>query len=227
MGPGSVIYVVTLVARDLAPWRFGSKFISRHRCQGAAPQNRRFSCLADEDGTPPARRRCSHAARPTAPAAFSVYGQLCDPGLTTRTGTGTERKDRSPDSGVSWDSSGTSGTLNGHERETTERSSMLARAARSRPHISAGHWGSPVHSQDGTRALLLFSNTVLGLRRTCPDLPPEPPDTPSERASNERHERPFSVKISPVTPTSHIMRTSKTAGQEPFAAGSRMATHST
>lgn len=61
---------------------------------------------------------------------------------------------------------------------------------------------------------------------TGPDLP-TPPDTPSERASNERHERHFSVKISPVTPTPHIMRTDKTAGQEPFAAGSRMATHST
>lgn len=53
------------------------------------------------------------------------------------------------------------------------------------------------------------------------------PDTPSERASNERHERHFSVKISPVTPTSHIMRMHKTAGQAPFEAGSRIATHST
>ncbi len=31
-----------------------------------------------------------------------------------------------------------------------------------------------------------------------------PPDAPSGRASNERHERRFSVKISPVTPTPHI-----------------------
>lgn len=36
-----------------------------------------------------------------------------------------------------------------------------------------------------------------------------------------------SVKISPVTPTPHTMRTRKAAGQEPFAAGSRIATHST
>ncbi len=55
----------------------------------------------------------------------------------------------------------------------------------------------------------------------------KPPDTPSERASNELHKRHFSVKMSPVTPTPHIMRTSKAAGQEPFAVGSRMATHST
>lgn len=53
------------------------------------------------------------------------------------------------------------------------------------------------------------------------------PDTPSERASNERHERHSSVKISPVTPTPHIMRTGKVAGQDPFATGSRIATHST
>jgi hypothetical protein len=53
------------------------------------------------------------------------------------------------------------------------------------------------------------------------------PDTPSERASNERHERHFSVKISPVTPTPHIMRTHEAAGQAPFATGSRIATHST
>jgi hypothetical protein len=50
------------------------------------------------------------------------------------------------------------------------------------------------------------------------------PDHLAERASNERH---FSVKIWPVTPTPNIMRIHKTAGQEPFAAGSRMATHST
>jgi hypothetical protein len=61
----------------------------------------------------------------------------------------------------------------------------------------------------------------------CPDQPSNTPDTPSERASNERHERHFSVRISPVTPTPHIMRTHKTAGQEPFAAGSSTATHST
>jgi hypothetical protein len=53
------------------------------------------------------------------------------------------------------------------------------------------------------------------------------PDTPSERASNERHERHFSVKISPVTPTLRIMRTHKTAGQDGLATGSRIATHST
>lgn len=41
---------------------------------------------------------------------------------------------------------------------------------------------------------------------------------------NERH---FSVKISPVAPTPHIMRTSKIAGQAAFATGSRIATHST
>lgn len=37
----------------------------------------------------------------------------------------------------------------------------------------------------------------------------------------------MSVKTPPVTPTPHIMRTGKTAGQEPFATGSRIATHST
>ncbi|GAB2901736.1 hypothetical protein GCM10027074_78570 [Streptomyces deserti] len=54
-----------------------------------------------------------------------------------------------------------------------------------------------------------------------------PEKLPGDPASNERHERHFSVKISPVTPTPHIMRTHKTAGQEPFTAGSRIATHST
>ncbi len=44
------------------------------------------------------------------------------------------------------------------------------------------------------------------------------------RASNERH---FSVKISPVTPTTHIMHIDKPAGQAAFAMGSRIATHST
>ncbi len=52
-------------------------------------------------------------------------------------------------------------------------------------------------------------------------------DDPSGRASTERHERRFSVKISPVTPTPHIMRTRKTAGQVPFAAFSSTTTHST
>ncbi len=55
-------------------------------------------------------------------------------------------------------------------------------------------------------------------------------DLPEKRLTlhqNERHERHFSVRISPVTPTPHIMCTHKTAGQEPLAAGSRMATHST
>lgn len=47
------------------------------------------------------------------------------------------------------------------------------------------------------------------------------PDTPSGRASNERHGRHFSVKTSPIT------RTLKTTGQAPLATGSRIATHST
>ncbi|WP_370415290.1 transposase [Streptomyces fradiae] len=60
-----------------------------------------------------------------------------------------------------------------------------------------------------------------------PDLPSRSPDTPSERASDERPERRLSVKTSPVTPTPHIKRTHKTAGQASFFAGSRIATHST
>ncbi len=35
------------------------------------------------------------------------------------------------------------------------------------------------------------------------------------------------VVISPVTPTPYIKRADKIAAQEPFAAGSRIATHST
>jgi hypothetical protein len=42
-----------------------------------------------------------------------------------------------------------------------------------------------------------------------------------ESPDNERH---FSVK---TTPTPRIMRTDTTAGQEPFTAGSWIATHST
>jgi hypothetical protein len=74
---------------------------------------------------------------------------------------------------------------------------------------------------------LQYSAVPLRPLMGCHDQPKNAPDTPSERASNERHERHFSVKISPVTPTPHIMRTLKTAGQDPLAAGSRMATHST
>ncbi len=36
----------------------------------------------------------------------------------------------------------------------------------------------------------------------------------------------MNIRISPVTPMAHIMHTDKFAGQEPFAAGSRIATHS-
>ncbi len=53
------------------------------------------------------------------------------------------------------------------------------------------------------------------------------PDAPTEPASDERYERHLSVKISPVSPTLHIMRAHKTADQAPFATGSRIATHST
>lgn len=67
----------------------------------------------------------------------------------------------------------------------------------------------------------------MSRRLAEPNLAGKQPDDPSERASNERHERHFSVKISLVTPTVHIMRTHKTPGQEDFAMGSRMATHST
>lgn len=62
---------------------------------------------------------------------------------------------------------------------------------------------------------------------TWHDLHDQSGDTPSERASFERHERHFSVKISPVTHIAHIIRTHKTAGQAPFPAFSITTTHST
>jgi hypothetical protein len=48
------------------------------------------------------------------------------------------------------------------------------------------------------------------------------PDQHTENLTTHQNERHFSVKISPVT-----LRAHKTAIQEPFATGSRIATHST
>ncbi len=63
-----------------------------------------------------------------------------------------------------------------------------------------------------------------------PDLyspPRRVPTCPADRLTSHQNERHFSVEISPVTPTPHIMRTHKPAGQEPSATLSRMQTHST
>ena len=49
----------------------------------------------------------------------------------------------------------------------------------------------------------------------------------TDSVKNERHERHFNIKMSPATPTPHIMRTGKTSGQAPLPTGSRIATHST
>lgn len=134
--------------------------------------------------------------------------------------------------GVLWDFPGTSGRISQYERETTERAFMQVNDLR-RPDI-AGHgvgWSLPGHltiRNQQLRAERRTPSAPIDIRPlTGPDLPNRSPDIPSERASNERHERHFSVEISPVTPTPNIMRTRKTAGQEPFAAGSRIATHST
>ncbi len=58
-----------------------------------------------------------------------------------------------------------------------------------------------------------------------------PPETRDGIYETARQYPPYStarlLPLSPVTPTPNIMRTGKTAGQEPFEAGSRMATHST
>lgn len=131
--------------------------------------------------------------------------------------------------GVLRDFSGTSGCINGYERETAERSFVQVSDVH-RP-IAAGYGvglaSSATSDQTGSALLPSFSGvqtrTTFNARSDSAKLP----DTPSERASNERHERHFSVKISPVTPTPHIMRTENTAGQEPFVTRLRIATHST
>ncbi len=74
------------------------------------------------------------------------------------------------------------------------------------------------HSAGRTMMLATLTGSDLPARRLMPH------QNERQMSVTKRH---FSVKISPVTPTPHIMRTDKTAGQEPFAAGSRMATHST
>jgi hypothetical protein len=61
-----------------------------------------------------------------------------------------------------------------------------------------------------------------GAPLTWHDLRNQPGDASSGSASGERH---FSIETSPVTPTPYIVRTNKTVGQEPFPAGSRIATH--
>lgn len=132
-----------------------------------------------------------------------------------------------------WDFSGTSGFINRHEHETTER--PFKQVSAQRPVIVAGHrasWSLPRHLISRDRQLCApasaaFANLSAIATSTGPDLPNRSADTPSERASDERHGRHFSVKISPITPTSHMMRTHKTAGHAPFATGSRIATHST
>lgn len=145
-----------------------------------------------------------------------------------RVATRVNLKERSRNVGVPWDFSGTSGSINGYERETAERT--FAQVSDPRLPIVAGHVTPVVSSatsdqQDSVG--LRSASPALGAHARHLDKGPTCPTSRLIPHQNERHERHFSVKISPVTPTPHIMRTHKTAGQEPFAAGSRMATHST
>ncbi len=113
-------------------------------------------------------------------------------------------------------------------KDHSRRSATISHSSRRSPRLLVSSGTSTQRESVGPHPAspaLVAPATLTTLTRF--DLPDKAPDIPSERASNERHERHFSVKISPVTPTPHIMRTRKTAGQEPFPAGSRIATHST
>ncbi|BBC93095.1 hypothetical protein [Streptomyces griseofuscus] len=59
------------------------------------------------------------------------------------------------------------------------------------------------------------------------DLAPVPVAMPPHRPPALTTRLLIAVDNLPVTPTPHIMRTREAAGQAPFAAGSRIATHST
>ncbi|MFJ5679158.1 hypothetical protein [Streptomyces sp. NPDC093097] len=56
---------------------------------------------------------------------------------------------------------------------------------------------------------------------------PERPTSDTPHLTPHQNERHFGVGMSPVTPTPHITRTRKTAGQKPYLTRSRITTHST
>lgn len=94
--------------------------------------------------------------------------------------------------------------------------------------IAAGHRPGeslPGHLISRDRHLYAPASTAFA---TCRQLPPRQDLTcPTNRLTPHRNERLISVKLSPVTPTTHIMRTHQTVGQKPFETCSRIATHST
>lgn len=90
---------------------------------------------------------------------------------------------------------------------TAAADTTLAVTEGSRPHDSVGPTG-------GTSSVTARTS----------DGPSAITDGPSERSSDERQ---TSVENSPITHTPLVMPIRKAAGQRPFAAGSRIATHST
>jgi hypothetical protein len=82
-------------------------------------------------------------------------------------------------------------------------------------------------------ALTLWQESRLYAQRRHPAAPhqyapnEQGPTCPRDDLTPHQNERQMSVRISPITPTPHITHTHKTAGQAPFAIGSRIATHST
>lgn len=137
----------------------------------------------------------------------------------------TEPKDRPRAVGALWDFSGTSAPSTGTSVQQSKGHSRR----------SAGR--SPL-TQQVTGLPGLFRDLTSRKQQLRPER--RPPSTPHRHSPSGRGltcpaglltphqiERHSGVKISPVMPTPHIIRTRKTAGREPIAAGSRIATHST
>lgn len=99
----------------------------------------------------------------------------------------------------------------GAGRGSTSAAWTRGRSARSSP----GPHHRPPGSQEG--ASWSSARNRLQQHRSTPDIP-------SGRASHVRHERHFSVRTSPVTPT---LRIATPAGRKTSATGSGMATHPT
>jgi hypothetical protein len=119
-----------------------------------------------------------------------------------------------------------SNSVNRHERETAERS--FAQACEHRPLITAGQHGHrslPGYPTNRNQRLRTERRLLSALHRYVP--PRQGPTCPTGHLAPHQNERHFNVRISPATPAPHIMRAPKAAGQEPFAAGSRIAAHST
>ncbi|MER6914056.1 site-specific integrase [Streptomyces sp. NPDC000594] len=136
--------------------------------------------------------------------------------------------------------------LLGHESFQTTQRSPTSSPMPTRPFSEPGRGlrprsPSPRRAQNVNRPLLPIPDGKKGPVR-CPPIAAGAPagDVPECRCQrsvteirwsarrqtmiNERH---FSVKISPVTPTTRTTRIGKTPGQASFFTGSRIATHST